>query len=280
MALQYIIYCDESEERGKHFSDFYGGVLIASHHIDEVRNRIAKAKADQNLFGEVKWTKITANYKDKYVRLLDEFFDLVAEGKIKVRIQFTKNTILPLNLTRRHIDEKYFILYYQFIKHAFGLAHAPSPGGASLRIYFDKMPDTAEQFSKFKSYIVALGSTSSFRRRGLSIHPEDVTEVASHDHDVLQCLDIILGAIHFRLNDKHLEIPAGQTRRGKRTVAKEQVYKHIGIRIRQIYPGFNIGVSTGTGGDGTMVWHHPYRHWLFVPRQRIVVPGGKRRGPK
>jgi hypothetical protein len=72
-------------------------------------------------------------------------------------------------------------------------------------------------------------------------------DVSSKDHVILQGLDIILGAIQFRLNDKHLEIPQGKKRRSKRTVAKEEVYKYINSRIGAIYPNFNIGVSTATG---------------------------------
>lgn len=83
--------------------------------------------------------------------------------------------------------------------------------------------------------------------------------------------------MQFRLNDKHLEKPAGKHRRGKRTVAKEAVYKHISARIRRIYPGFNIGISTGTGGELANRWNHPYRHWLFTPADREIVGTGKRK---
>ena len=99
----------------------------------------------------------------------------------------------------------------------------------------------------------------------------------SHDHDILQCLDIVLGAIQFRLNDKHKQKPAGARRRGKRTIAKERVYRHINLAIRTIRPNFNIGITTGTDGNLSNRWHQPYRHWLFVPTLRIVQPGSKRR---
>jgi len=80
------------------------------------------------------------------------------------------------------------------------------------------------------------------------------------------------GAMQFRLNDKHLEKPKGSRVRGKRTRAKEAVYKHINRRVRQLYPGFNIGVSTGTNNDHSMRWHHAYRHWLFVSKEHVLQP--------
>ncbi len=79
----------------------------------------------------------------------------------------------------------------------------------------------------------------------------------------MQCLDIVLGSMAFRLNDMHKEKPEGQKRRGKKTIAKEKLYKHINKYIREIKPGFNIGISTGTN-SGFDKWEHPYRHWKFT----------------
>jgi len=64
---EYVIYCDESVSKGAHFSNFYGGALVTSDNIDSVRSSIAAKKADLNLHGEVKWSKITENYKQKYI---------------------------------------------------------------------------------------------------------------------------------------------------------------------------------------------------------------------
>lgn len=92
----------------------------------------------------------------------------------------------------------------------------------------------------------------------------------SEQHVILQCMDVILGAMYFRLNDLHKEKLPGTYRRGKRTIAKHTLYKHINTRIRRIYPGFNIGISTG--GTTADKWNHPYRHWLFTPKQYEIVP--------
>jgi hypothetical protein len=189
---------------------------------------------------------------------------------------FTQNMNVAKNLTQRHIDEKYFILYYQFLKHAFGLHCSPvEAGGVGLRIYPDQLPDTSEKAEQFRSYIVALEKSPYFRARKISIIPENVIDVRSHDHVVLQCLDIVTGAMWFRLNDMHLE-KVSPRRRGKRTKAKERVYKHINSRIQAIYPRFNIGVSTARTKE-TSAWDHPYRHWLFVPTERIVIPQSKKK---
>ena len=81
----------------------------------------------------------------------------------------------------------------------------------------------------------------------------------------LQCLDVVLGSMAFRLNDKHKMKPPGKHRRGKRTTAKEKLYKFIHRRNCEIYPHFNIGDTTGRAGDWSNLWKHPYRHWKFIP---------------
>ena len=278
MTTEYIIYCDESEEKGVHFSNFYGGALVTSHDLIPVTEALRACKAQQNLHKETKWTRITENYEGKYIALINVFFDFVKANKVKVRIMFTQNTIVARGLTRRHVDEKYFILYYQFLKHAFGLANSPKvPGGVRLRIYPDQIPDTREKVEQFRGYLVGLARNPAFIQRGIKIEHDHIADVDSKEHEILQCLDIVLGAMHFRLNDKHKEKTARNgTRRGSRTKAKERVYRHILARIQDIYPNFNIGISTGQPDEDSR-WAQPYRHWLFMPTERIVIPGSKRK---
>src|SRR5262249_556764 len=144
-----------------------------------------------------------------------------------------------------------------------------------------QIPDTAEQIERFRSFLVGLSKRPEFRHRGITIAREDVTDVVSHDHDVLQCLDIVLGAMNFKLNDLHREIPQGKRRRSKRTRNKEHLYKHINARIRALYPGFNVGISTGQRADDSR-WSDPYRHWLLMPKKsnRVVLRGSKHKKMK
>jgi hypothetical protein len=264
MAKEYIIYCDESDTKGRLFSNFYGGALVDSDHIDEVRAAIAAKKQELHFFGEVKWNKISTNYHEKYIQLMDFFFDLIRDGKVKIRIMFTQNAMRAGSLKREHLDNQYAILYYYFIRHAFGLIHAPfAYDGTRVRLYPDSLPMNAESVKAFKRFILGLNDRREFRDNRVSFSKEDITEVVSHEHDILQCLDVVLGAMNFRLNQKHLEKPEGAKRRSAKTRAREKVYDHINRRIRGIYPNFNIGVTTGTHGDKSNRWRHECRHWNF-----------------
>jgi len=270
VSRELVLYCDESDQEGQYFSNFYGGCLVESKHLQEVIDALGQCKAEHNLFGEIKWSKVTANYLEKYKALTNLFFDLIKEDKVKVRIMFTKNTHVANGLTRYHDEYRFFILYYQFVKHAFGLRFAnDSANDLKVRVYFDRLPDKHDKNALFKKYIHSLSNSSEFKRSRVIIKEDQITEINSHEHVLLQSLDVVLGAIQFRLNEKHREKPEGQRCRGKRTIAKENLYKMINRRIQDLYPfQFNVGISTGKHNGFRSIWKDPYRHWLFLPNDR------------
>ena len=139
----YIIFCDESDASGKFYSNFYGGVLVGASQCDRITARLNAEKQRLNLLGEVKWAKVSAPYLGKYEDLIRVFFNEIHAGHLRVRIMFRQNAHVPVGLTPAQVDGAYFRLYYQFIKHAFGLAHHPPTGhSVALKLYFDEFPET------------------------------------------------------------------------------------------------------------------------------------------
>jgi hypothetical protein len=69
-----IIYCDESAKKGRHFSNFYGGALIRANDRDAIEALLVSTKNNLNLFNELKWQRITDNYKDKYIAFLEIYY--------------------------------------------------------------------------------------------------------------------------------------------------------------------------------------------------------------
>ena len=278
---EYIIFCDESETKGRYYSNFYGGLLVGSSQYDRLTRRFEELKASLNLHREVKWSKVTNPYLGKYLALMEVLFEELQAGHMKIRLMFRQNAHIATGLSEEQIEGAYFRLYYQFIKHAFGLKYRDGEEGpVGLRLYFDAFPATREAVQQFKGFIHALGQSSEFSQAGIFLKPDDITEVRSHDHVLLQMLDIVLGAMNFRLNDLHKEKPEGKARRGKRTVAKEKLYKMILGEIRKLHPRFNIGVSTGIPEGLPQRWTQAYRHWQFIPSQfHFDSTRTKRKGP-
>lgn len=267
MSREYIIYSDESEDEGRLYSNFYGGVLVESYDLQMVEEALEARKSFLGMRDEVKWSKVTEQYLDRYVALMEEFFDLVAGGRVKIRVMFRQNTNRPEGLRPEHRHNTYHLLYDQFLKHAFGLRYSgDGRHPVRVRLYFDRLQGTSKQIEQFKEFLLRLRYQEEFQRAGIILDRDHIAEVRSHDHIILQCLDVVVGAMQFRLNNKHLDKPPGARMRGKKTRAKEKLYKYILKRIQEICPGFDIGVSTGRGGDAASLWLAPYRHWSFLPK--------------
>lgn len=175
---------------------------------------------------------------------------------------FRQNAYIFNRLPKEKYEIEYQLLYYQFIKHSFGLDYAIENEKDSiyLKLYFDQLPDTKEKNNEFKEHILHLNNIFDER---IHIKKEDIVEINSKDHVIQQCMDIILGSINFKLNNLDKVKIEGTNKRGKRTIAKEKLYKVILHNIREIYPGFNIGITTGIRGNINNRWLDPYRHWLF-----------------
>lgn len=278
---EYILFCDESDKKGEFYSNFYGGVMVGLSHYDRIKKRLEDKKEGLGFKNELKWQKVTDRYLDRYQAFIHAFFDEVRAGNLKVRIMFRQNTH-----TRRFDDPEdkaleYFKLYYQFIKHSFGLAYMDHlHPEVFLRLYFDQFPDTSERAEQFKGYLNGLQGMKHFKTARIKIREGDIAEIKSHEHILLQGIDIVLGAMVFRLNNKHKAIPEGKHRRGKRTIAKEKLYKYILEEIKTLYPHFNIGISTGKKEGMESLWLDPYRHWKFIPNEHIYDETKTKRAKK
>ena len=200
--MEYIIYCDESVSDGKYYTDFFGGVLVRNTDYDAIKAAIDAKKAELNLKGEIKWVKVTGNYLDKYKQIVDLFFSFLKENRLKVRIMFRETAQTPTGLSPEQVHNRYSLLYYQFVKHAFGLTYHDGPKGAPvyLRLYFDEIPYPLDQRDAFKSHIYSLQQNSRFRKARIKIRMDDVVEINSGKHSIQQCMDIVLGSISFMLN--------------------------------------------------------------------------------
>lgn len=278
---EYIVLCDESDQRGEYYSNFFGGVIVGGSVWQEVSERLEAAKKGAGIESEVKWSKVSPYDVARYERLIEEFFKVLAEGHVRMRVMFRQNIHEAVNLTVEHYKAEYFILYYQFLKHGFGLRHMPThPDGVRLRFYLDQLPDQSrEKLAQFRGFIAGLSYDAYIRRTGLTIDESDITEVDSKKHILLQCADAVLGSMAFRLNEKHKAIPEGKKRRGKRTVAKERLYKFIRSEVCRVTdkPHFNIGMSTSVSEYPDGRWSDPYLHWRFIPKDHEIASGrGKR----
>ena len=275
-----ILFSDESVAKGEYFSNFYGGVLVGSSQLERITGRLREVADQAGITGEMKWQKVTESRVEPYRRVIDAFFDEIAADLLKMRVMFSQNAFEPVGLTAEHRDNAYFILYYQFLKHAFSLGSVKPTEPIRLRLNVDHLPDTKAKAWRFKEYLVSLFAKRRMGGGTISLEMEDIAEVDSRRHLILQVMDVILGAMAFRLNDRHRALIEGSRRRGKRTIAKERLYKAILKRINtSIRPNFNIGMSTRPIGEYITRWDLPYAHWNFRAKNHRFNRDRTKRNP-
>ncbi|QCE34616.1 hypothetical protein FAI40_04240 [Acetobacteraceae bacterium] len=139
----------------------------------------------------------------------------------------------------------------------------------------DDLPDKTEDLKLFKNQLMGLSDVY------YQVKVQNIFEVNSAKHPILQAIDIVLGSMQFRLNNLHLVKPEGQRCRGKRTIAKEKLYRHILGHIRSKalrMEGFNIGVTTGDWGRSMREWELPYAHrsYFLAEEKSLNLSRGKR----
>lgn len=260
-----FIWLDESDRHGEFYSNFYGGILVSARHYWEVLHRMRSIVAEVGINDEIKWQKVNEFHYEKYWRVVDELFDLAQEGKLKIRIFFRHNQYTASRYTPDERKADYQMLYYQFIKFAFGLPHAEESELDSMTLFLDEIPLRQSERDEFISHIRGMANDPVLKRKGLKIADDGIVEVDSKQHLPLQFMDVILGAICFKLNEKDKLKVEGENKVGKRTLIKLKLYKHINARIREIYPYFNIGVTTPIRIPSDS-WTQVYRHWSFIPK--------------
>lgn len=159
------IYCDESTPKGEFYSRFYGGAVIKEQNRVYIEDRIMHKKEDTKLNGELKWTKVNAYNLDDYIQVVDEFFDLLHANLVKMRVMFSQN-IYQVGHLEYDSNEAYLKLYYQFIKHAFGLSHCNplADKDISVAVLLDEVPEKESNFIEFKKRVANLTNDSNFIR--------------------------------------------------------------------------------------------------------------------
>lgn len=254
---RYVIVCDESTRHGLNYSYFYGGAMVKESKYQKINDVLSLYSMSKGL-GEVKRTKITlTNYSD-YIELLDLFFTYVKSSDIKARVMFAKNE--ELDCLPKSVDETYCKFYYLFLRYAFSIYYAKQ--NISLRLVFDDLPETKEACKKFKSYLVTnLNSIVVNNGNKVSVISDDIEEVDSKKHMILQCMDVIMGLVDFHLNATQEE------RASKRGQARSHVWKFVMAKIYEIHENF-ILTETTMPIYSHRGWIDIYKHFVFKHKNK------------
>ena len=194
MTTTYNVYCDESchLEHDRQSVMVLGAVWCPLEKSREIAVRIREIKTGHGLPPkfEGKWTKVSPAKQAFYLDLLDYFFDdtdlhfraLVVQDKSKLQHE----------LYDQDHDTWYYKMYFDMLK----VILDPD---ACYRIYLD-IKDTRSAAKINKLHDVLCNNIYDFQRQII----ERVQTVRSHEVEILQLTDLLIGAVSYVNRGLHM----------------------------------------------------------------------------
>lgn len=200
MALENI-YCDESchLEHDKSPVMVLGCIRFPFEKKDEINNRIKeiKNKYHISLYNELKWTKVSnGRIFDCYEDLINYFFD-DDDLLFRALIVDNKQAIRHENYHQTH-DDWYYKMYFNMLK----VILDPTD---SYNIYLD-IKDTRSKTKVSKLQEILANNQYDFSRSII----KKMQVIRSNEVQIMQIVDLLIGAISHSLRDITTSIPKQQ----------------------------------------------------------------------
>src|SRR3989338_343878 len=187
MSQIYNIYCDESchMENDHQNVMVLGAVWCPIDKVKEISIRIKEKKVEHGLNPkfEIKWSKVSPAKKKFYLDIVDYFFD-DDDLHFRVLIVPDKSKLKHEVFGQTH-DEWYYKMYFDMLK----VIISPD---ARYRLYLD-IKDTHGGTKVSKLHAVLCNNMYDFSREII----EHVQIVRSHEVEILQMADLLIGAISY-----------------------------------------------------------------------------------
>lgn len=200
------IYCDESchLELSKNGYDkqkamVIGGIKCDIEYVKEICEDIKNIKEKHGIYkyNEIKWTKVANGKKEFYKELVEYFFK---QEKLEFRcVVFPDKS--KLNYQKHDHDDIYNIMYYL-------LLNKMIRNGEKYSIYVDKK-DTrgSEKFKRLRKFLC--NKNRDFRMETI----EKIQIVDSRDLQLMQLVDLLIGAISYFNRDVYNEAKEGSAKK-------------------------------------------------------------------
>lgn len=191
MTQNYNVYCDESchLEHDHQKVMVLGGVWCPVEKVREISTRLKEIKAQHRVSSEfeVKWTKVSRSKEGLYLRLVDYFFD-DDDLHFRALVVPDKSILRHEDFGQDH-DTWYYKMYFDMLK----VLLSPKD---KYRIYLDiKDTRSADKVKKLQDVL----------RNNLYDFSGDIVErvqtVRSHEIEIIQIADLLIGAIAYLHRD-------------------------------------------------------------------------------
>ena len=186
MSQIFNVYCDESCHLENDHQEVMvlGAVWCPLEKSHEIMDRLREIKQKHGLTPEfeAKWSKVSPAKKDLYLDFVDYFFD---DDDLHFWALIAQKTLLRHDAFGQSHDDWYYKMYFEMLK----LILNPK---AHYRIYLD-MKDTRGGAKVSKLHEVLANNMYDFSRKII----ERVQIVRSHEVELLQIADLLIGAVSY-----------------------------------------------------------------------------------
>lgn len=215
----------------------FGGIIVSDAMLTRFHQKMQEWRGRERMTAELKWNKVSAQKYSEYVSLVDLFFHQATQRLLLFKsVVFDTYEIDYKTYHEGDHEIGFYKFFYQFILHKFG-RHA-AKGHRRLIIHFDERK-THYSLEKFR-VILNRGMRKKYNLNEDVVRAVQV--VRSHDSDVIQIADVLMGAVGFQWNGLHL-LP--ESRRAKIDLAAHIAQK-AGLS--------SLAKQTPWGADQFEIW--------------------------
>ena len=234
------IYCDESRQVEDRFMIF-GGIIVSFDDLAKTEQSISTKRNDTQLFGELKWTKISNERCDGYRDFVDLFFVKAKSGLIAFKSVVFDTSHIDYHTYHGGSKEiGFYKLWYQFLLYAFKDYCTSSQ--CRWKVFLDER-SSSYSLSEFKT-ILNKGIRTKYNLSADIVR--SVEPIKSHNAPILQIADILMGAIGFQMNDYHL--------RPQARIAKINIAHYISEKAGLL----SLKQKTALRMKQFSIWHFPF----------------------
>jgi len=211
--MVYHIYCDESRQSKDRYM-VLGGLIIPATNVDIVNDTMEKFRKEQKMFSELKWTKVSNQKLKEYERFVEYFFALNNNDKLHFHcIIIDNHKVDHKKFNKGDKELGFYKFFYQLLLHCFGRRYCREGEDVRFITHMDYRQ------TKYKLGTLKKVLNSGMKKR-FDIATEPFVSIEprhSHDAELIQLNDIILGSIGFQKNGYDL---LSGTRQAKVELAK------------------------------------------------------------
>lgn len=189
----YNVYVDESCKDVHKFL-VLGGLVVHSGEDASVCQSLQQVRRTHDTFGEVKWVKVSKSKLAFYKDFVDVFF--ARAGRDELHFHSLVVDTATFNHKKWNMGDAeigFNKLIYQLLLHRFGKRYGHMP----LHAYLDA------RSSKDSPEAIRPMLNAALAREGISGRPfKKIHFMQSHDSEVIQLNDLLIGALGFRRNGR------------------------------------------------------------------------------